>query len=136
MLRRKCLHDNRSIRTKIIRACYFRPRFQHSNLLYLKLGVLKLDYMIKMELAKFIFKFNNQMLPSSFNNYFINLNQVHKYNTRQKFRNEFYHFSVGSESGKKTLQCNCLNIWRNIPQEFRPCSFTKFKKYFKTISLA
>ena len=130
------LHKLEILQNKIIRACYFRPRFQHSNLLYSKLGVLKLDDMIKMELAKFIFKFKNQMLPSSFNNYFINLNQVHKYNTRQKFRNEFYQFYVGSESGKKSLQYICLNIWKNIPQEYRHCSFTKFKKYFKTISLA
>ena len=83
------LHRLEILQKKIIRACYFRPRFQHSILLHSKLGVLKLDDMIKTELAKFIFKFKNQMLPFSFNNYFINLNQVHKYNTRQKFRNKF-----------------------------------------------
>ena len=76
------LHKLEIPQNKIIRDCYFRSRFQHSILLYSKLGVLKLDDMIKMELAKFIFKFKNQMLPSSFNNYFINLNQVHKYNTK------------------------------------------------------
>ena len=94
--------------------------------------------MIKIEFAKFIFKFKNQMLPSSFNNYFINLNQVHVhiYNTRQKFCNEIYQFYVGSESGKKSLQYICLNTWKNVPQEYRHCLFTKFKKYFKTISLA
>ena len=130
------LHKLEILQNKIIRACYFRPRFQHSILLYSKLGVLKLNDMIKMELAKFIFKFKNQMLPSSFNNYFMNLNQVHKYIIRQKFRNDFYQFYVGSKSGKKSLQYICLNIRKNIPKEYRHCSVTKFKEFFKTISLA
>ena len=55
-----------------------------SNLLYTKFCVLKLDDVIKMELAKFMFKFNNKMLPNSFNNYFLWLDKIHKYNTRQK----------------------------------------------------
>ena len=43
-----------------------------------------------MEIAKFIFKFNNQMLPDFFNNYFTKLDNVHNYNTRQKTRAEFF----------------------------------------------
>ena len=104
------LHKLEILQNKIIRACYLRPRFQHSVLLYSKLRVLELNDMIKMELAKSIFKSKNQMLPSSFKNYFINLNQVHKYNTKQKFWNEFYQFFVGSDSGKNSLQRICLNI--------------------------
>ena len=124
------LHKLEILQNKIIRACYFRPRFQHSISLYSKLGVLKLDDMIKMELAKFIFKFKNQMLPSSFNNYFINLNQVHKYNTWQKFRNEFYQFYVGSESGKKSLQYICLNIgpMEKYPTRISPLLIYKIQK--------
>ena len=38
--------------------------------------------MINMEIAKFMFKFNNQMLPEFFNNYFTKLDNVHNYNTR------------------------------------------------------
>ena len=40
--------------------------------------------MINMKIAKFMFKFNNQMLPDFFNNYFTKLNNVHNHNTRQK----------------------------------------------------
>jgi len=46
--------------------------------------------MIQMEFAKFLFKFNNQMLPNSFDEYFIKLGKIHNYNTRQKQRNEFF----------------------------------------------
>ena len=79
-----------------------------------------------------IYKLRHYVLLSTLKSVY----QVHKYNTRQKFRNEYYQFYVGSESGKKSLQYICLNICRNIPQEYRHCSFTKFKKYFKIITLA
>ena len=36
-----------------------------------------------MEIAKFMFRFKNKMLPISFDNYLTNLSEIHKYNTRQ-----------------------------------------------------
>ena len=59
--------------------------------------------MIAMEYAKFIFKFNNHMLPDSFNHSFTKLDRVHKYNTKQKQRNKFFQFRISSELGRKTL---------------------------------
>jgi len=35
--------------------------------------------MINMEFAKFMFKYSNQILPDSFDNYFIKLENVHNY---------------------------------------------------------
>ena len=37
-----------------------------------------------MEIAKFMSKFNIQMLPEFFNNHFTKLDNVYEYNTRQK----------------------------------------------------
>ena len=54
-----------------------------------------------MKIAKFMFKFNNQILPDFFNIYFTKLDNVHNYNTRQKTRAEVFQYSVASESRKK-----------------------------------
>ena len=35
-----------------------------------------------MELAKFIFKLKNQLLPENFNSFFVSVSAIHKYNTR------------------------------------------------------
>jgi len=48
--------------------------------------------LFQMEIAKFMFKFNSQMLPGSFNNYFIKLNSVYIYDTRQKIFEYFQPF--------------------------------------------
>ena len=67
------------LQNKILRVCLFCPRRYETNLLYSTFRVLKLDDMIKMEFAKFIFKYSNNMLPNSFNNYFIKLENIHNY---------------------------------------------------------
>ena len=57
--------------------------------------------MINIEIAKFMFKFSNQMHPDFFKNYFTKLDNVHNYNTRQKTRAEYFQYSVASESRRK-----------------------------------
>ena len=85
----------------------FSPIQSPTNLLYSKLNVLKLDHMINMEFAKSMFKFNTQILPEHFDEYFMKLVDVHQYtvNTRQKHRKfYFYQLFISTEQGKKTLQ--------------------------------
>ena len=92
--------------------------------------------MIKIELAKFMFKYNNRLLPPSFNNYFTKLDVIHHYNTRQKVTSEFFQPFIASEAGKKSLQHIGLKIWKNIPEEFKHCSFSSFKKYVKSSAVS
>ena len=56
-----------------------------------------------MEFAKFMYKFNNKMLPESSNNYFTKLDDVHKYKTRQKHRNEFCNFILHQKQEKRVF---------------------------------
>ena len=123
------------LRNNILKACLFRPRNYPTTSLYSKLIVVKIKDMFQMEIAKFMFKFNNLMLPFFFDSYFTKLDKVLNYNTRQKSRNEFHQSFVGSEIGKKSLHQMCLNSGKSIPLEKRHCSFYGFKKYFKTYIL-
>ena len=99
-----------TLQNKILRACLFRPLHSPTNYLYSKSRVLKLEDMIKMEKAKFMFKYNNKMLPISFDNYFLKLEKVHKYNIRQKIRNECFQIYSRTESGRKALHHLCLKV--------------------------
>ena len=44
--------------------------------------ILKLYDIHKMELAKFMFTFKNQLLPENFNFFFVSVSAIHKFNTR------------------------------------------------------
>ena len=71
------LYNLKILQNKILRAILFCPSRSPTNILYSKLKVFKLDEMLNMEIAKFMFKFNNQMFSDFFNNYFTNLDHVH-----------------------------------------------------------
>ena len=58
--------------------------------------------MIKIECAKFMFKYNNRLLPPSFNSYFTKLDVIHHYNTRQDVTSEFFQPFIASETGEKS----------------------------------
>jgi len=96
-------HKLSALQNKILRACLFSPRKYKTNLLYSRLKIFKIEDMIEMEYVKFMFKFNNQMIPTSFKNYFIRLDNVHNHNTRQKHRNKYFQNFIGSEVGKKVF---------------------------------
>ena len=101
------LYNLKILQNKILRTILFCLSRSPTNLLYSKLKVLKLDDMTNMEIAKFMFKFHNQMLADFFNNYFTKPDNVHNYNTTQKNRAEFFQYSVASELRRK----NSLSYW-------------------------
>jgi len=57
---------------------------------------------------------------------------LNSYNTKQKHLYEYFQSIIHFDAGRKTLHPICLKIWTDIPPDYRHCSFSKFKKYFKT----
>ena len=53
-----------------------------STSLFSETKILPIDELIPLEIAKFMFKLRNNLLPEVFNDYFILNSSVHNYNTR------------------------------------------------------
>ena len=114
-----------------LRASLFQKRRYPLYVMYSKFGVLKFDDMLKMEYAKFSHKFSSNMLPEYFKNYFIDLDTIHKINTRQKTKKNYFHTYARTEWGKKKIQHKALKIWEKLPVELKECSYFRFKKVFR-----
>ena len=69
---------------KIIRIGLFCHKRTAIENLFAKFHTLKLTDLYKLECAKFMYKFKNGLLPTSFNKYFTNLKSIYSYNTRYK----------------------------------------------------
>ena len=89
--------------------------------------------MAKMEIAKFIFRFKIKMLPIYFDNYFTNLSEIHKNNTRQKAENGYYHHSFHSEFGRKQLNHECLILWKSISLAKKSAGLVNSKECLKMV---
>ena len=91
------LNKIKTLQNRFLRACLFRPSRFFVNALYFEFGVLKLDDMIDMEYAKFLFRYSNSMLPNYLNSCFTSLDSIHHHYTRQKSKKDFFHIYSRTE---------------------------------------
>ena len=78
--------------------------------LFKKFNMLNIFDMYTNELAIFMYKYKNGMLPPSFNGIFITHLETHKYNTRNKSD-----FQLPMQKGKNIFTLG-PKIWNNLPK--------------------
>ena len=120
------------LQNKFIRACLFQPHKTHVKLLFSKFQALKSKDVINMEFVKFSYQYENHMLPLSFDNYFIKLESIRNYSTRQKSAGGFFYRSINSEYRRKRWHHICLKVWESITVEQKNCSFSSYKQRYKS----
>ena len=89
-------------RIKVLQNCFFRASLfcksvRPVNVFYSTFGVLQLNDVIDMKHATFLIRFINNMLPGCFKNYFVKLETIHHYHTRQKSKKDFFHIFARTE---------------------------------------
>ena len=108
---------------KIITYMTFSKRCSHMWPLYSELKVLPLDIMIQIEHAKTMYKFEHNLLPQVFNNYF--QKPSHQHNTRfATTHNNFAMIRISSAKEKAMLKYIGPR-WANIPVNFKTASSLK-----------
>ena len=74
---------------RVIRAITFNDSFSPSEPLFLRLGLLKLVDIFKLQLTSFVYACINKLqisVPGVFDNYFNYLSHIHDYSTREETR--------------------------------------------------
>ena len=59
--------------------------------------------MIDMDHAKFLCRFNNNMLPNCFKNYFVKLETIHHYHKHQKIKQDLFSTFAHTKWGRKMI---------------------------------
>ena len=116
------------LQNKIIRISLFCHKRTAIGNLFAKFFVLKLIDLYKLECTKFMYKFENGLLPISFSNCFTNLKSILSYNTRYKEKSKFVLPGFRSNYGKKNTS---VCTWSEVPQEVKSRTYFSFKKEFK-----
>ena len=109
---------------KVIRAITFNDSFSPSEPLFLKLGLLKLDDIFKLQLASFVYACINRLAPPVFDNYFNYISNIHDHYTRQAARGDiFIERRNTMQYGIKTVRYAGTQLWNSIPIEIRRSPF-------------
>ena len=104
----------------------------HLNPLYEILEVLKVDDIYTLEVAKFAYKQNNDVLPLEIAHYFEN--QITENNVRRSNRlNSSSRIVPSSSFSQKSVQYRAKQLWSEIPLEIKSSLyFDSFKKMYKS----
>ena len=103
---------------KAIRCINFLSYRDNVSHYYYKDNFMPIDDIYKLELGKFMFKFNKNLLPSTFNNYFQRASSVHHHLTRYSKNNYFVPQSK-KNSGLKCLSSLGTDLWSGIPDSLK-----------------
>ena len=78
-----------------------------------------------------MFKFNNNLLPANFNDYFKSIKNIHEYYTRSSETN-FFLPRFSNKSGHKSLACQGSKLWTELTLRLKNISqFGRFQDEFK-----
>lgn len=104
---------------------------EHSNPLFIKLGILKLHDLIFYHNAMFMYDFHNDSLPETFNTFFLPVNQRHNYNTRLASRLSYSLPHIRTNYGKFNIRYSGVKVWNEIDDETKKLKPACFKKKLK-----
>ena len=67
----------------------FKKQTEHSNPIFSKLDLLKIEDIHQLQLLSFVFDCQNKIAPVYFHDYFVQCSQIHNFNTRLASRDLF-----------------------------------------------
>ena len=119
------------LQKKAIRIITHSKYDDHTDPLFNKLSILKLEDLIYYYNAMFMHDYHNSKLPKLFDSFFIQISQIHKYNTRLASKSSISLPYARTNYGKFNIRFNGAKVWNSIDEELKNLSKTLFKKKLK-----
>ena len=115
----------------IVRTITYRSKNGPVTCLYKLLNFLKLDYIYRLELAKFMYQFYQEKFKTALNDCFVDITNIHSHNTRTKQNLEYFKPRVQTSTGRKSLTYKGIDLWGKIKLEVKELSLVSLKKKMK-----
>ena len=116
---------------KVIRYLSFSKACSRAWPLYCKLNILPLDLLKELEWGKIMYKFQNNMLPKAFDQYF--KRPSHQHATRYAKKNNFEKTRAVNAKDKSLLKHIGPNKWSLVPHDIKETPLLKtFMNLYRT----
>ena len=98
-----------------------------------RFGVLNIEDMRKLEIAKFMYQFHCGRCPEYFNDFFTSESKAHKYNTRASTSSKYH---MIDRKDHRSIKYAGPDVWNSIPPAIRQStSMSTFKSKYKQLLL-
>ena len=122
-----CLNKLRILQKKAIRIITQSHYLAHTDPLFSKLKLLKLDYLYKHQLGIYMYKSTKGLLPDSMSSMVIPIHNVHDHDLRNQ--NGYYIQHVRTNCRKFTIHYPGPVFWNTLPEQLREAvSENQFKR--------
>jgi len=119
------------LQKKAIRIITFSKFDDTTSPLFKRLNIIKFFDLIEYYISIFMFKYYNNLLPSSFDSFFTQVNQKHHYNTRAASKQSYYLPKVRTNFAKFNIRFQGATTWNSLDTQVKILSITKFKENLK-----
>ena len=117
------------LQKRAIRFICSEPYRAPTNPLFIKMNMLKLNEIHRLEICKLIHKMLNNNLQGTLQ--LNNLDNIHNHQTRLKSKHNFYINSVKTGLGKQRFNNIAPKFWHSVPTELKLLNFDTFKSKLK-----
>ena len=122
------------VQKQVVRIISNAPFNYHTNELFCNSKILKLNDLIDMSVAIFMFNYKMNILPEIFKNIFTTNASHHTYLTRKN--KNYRSFLARTTTSQHSLRFNGPKIWNNISEDLKQCStITRFKRKLKDLHI-
>ena len=114
---------------------YFSKLDSHSSPLFKSLELINFFDIALFQIAFFMCKFYNNVLPAAFHSLFTNVTSVHNYNTRFAAKHSYYlpYMYARTNYGKFNIRFQGPSVWNTIDDSVKLSSSTLYISLQKTI---
>ena len=123
------------LQKKALRIIAFSSYNEHSSPLFKDLNVAKLFDIITFQLAVFMYKFHNNLLPPVFDPYFNSVRTIHNYNTRLSSKMSYAIPKVRTNYGLFNIRFQGSKVWNDISDHIKLLPLKSFKKNLELIPI-
>jgi len=122
------------LQKRVIRLITYSGFREHTSILFHNLRILKCKEMNKYLLDQFVYKYKENMLPSTFENMFRPNSEFHPYETRSAHK--YHPHKITTELGKRSPKYTSVIFWNSIADNIGICpTFNIFKTKLKCFLL-
>ncbi len=119
------------LQKKAMRVITFSRFDEHSSPLFKRLQILKFTHLITLRMTMFMYKYHRRLLPSSLNNLFTPVYQIHSYNTRLSSNLCFSLPKIRTNFGLFNIRYQGAKTWNVLSEADKQMTFLQLKRKIK-----
>jgi hypothetical protein len=115
------------LQKKVVHIITFSKFDAHSSSLFKQLKIIKLTDLVNLHVVLFMYKYHNNLLPPTFNNFFTPVCNVHSQNSRLASKLTYILPKARTNFGIFNIRYQGAKIWNSLHESYKDLSISQIR---------